>query len=54
MAWPSRSPDLTACDNSLWGVLKEKISHLWLTNLQDLKTAIRDYLYSAFNMEENV
>ena len=23
--WPSRSPDLTACDYWLWGYLKEKV-----------------------------
>ncbi|PSN32090.1 hypothetical protein C0J52_27021, partial [Blattella germanica] len=23
--WPPRSPDLTSCDNSLWGIIKQKI-----------------------------
>ena len=23
--WPPRSPDLTSCDNALWGILKPKI-----------------------------
>jgi hypothetical protein len=36
---------LTTCDDSLWGILKENISQLWLTNIQDLKTAIRDCFY---------
>jgi hypothetical protein len=26
MVWPPRSPDLTACGISLWGIVKENIS----------------------------
>jgi hypothetical protein len=35
---------LTTWDNSLWGILKE-FSQLWLTNLQDLKIAMRNCFY---------
>jgi hypothetical protein len=42
MAWPSRRPDLTKCDKSLWGIVKEKICQLRLTTVEDLKTAIMD------------
>jgi hypothetical protein len=36
------SPDLTICDNSLWGTVKENISQLHLTTAENLKAAIRD------------
>ena len=29
--WPPRSLDLATFDNSLWGIVKEEISHLRLT-----------------------
>jgi hypothetical protein len=45
IAWPRRSPDLTTCDNSLWGILKEETSQPWLIILQDLKRAIKDCFY---------
>jgi hypothetical protein len=28
MVWPPQNPDLTAFGNSLWGIVKEKISQL--------------------------
>jgi hypothetical protein len=39
MVQQSRNPDLTARDNSLKGILKEKSSHLRPTNIQDQKTS---------------
>jgi hypothetical protein len=36
MVWPPRSPDITTCDNSLWGIVKEKIYQLRLATVADL------------------
>ena len=30
--WPPLSPDLTTCDNSLWGFTKEKVAQQRYTN----------------------
>ena len=38
--WPSRSPDLTSCDNALWGILKPKITAYKTRNVDDLKEVI--------------
>jgi hypothetical protein len=54
MMWLPRSPDLTTCDNSLWGIVKDKLSHLRLPTIEDLKAAIRncfnDFQPSAWKM----
>ena len=42
MPWPARSPDLSTCDNSLWGIVKQKISQLHLRTVEDLETAVKD------------
>jgi hypothetical protein len=42
MVWHPRRPDLTTCDNSHLVTVKEKMSHLRLTTVEDIKTAIRD------------
>jgi hypothetical protein len=33
IAWSPRSPDLTICDNSLWGTVRETIFQLRLTTV---------------------
>jgi len=38
--WPPRSPDLTSCDNALWGILKPKILAHKAANVDELKAAI--------------
>jgi hypothetical protein len=47
--WPPKNPDLTTPDNSLWGLIKEripgesgKISGQRLRNKEELKFAVRD------------
>ena len=41
MRWPPRSPDLTPCDFSLWGFVKDTVFvPLLPANLQDLRNRI--------------
>ena len=40
--WPARSPDLTSCDNALWGLLKPRIAARKAQNKEDLKVIIQD------------
>lgn len=40
--WPPRSPDLTSCDNALWGLLKPKIVALKTRDVEELKDAVRN------------
>ncbi|BFY99063.1 hypothetical protein BsWGS_02103 [Bradybaena similaris] len=44
--WPARSPDLSSCDNALWGMLKEDIRKTHYNNTEQLKAAICDSLNS--------
>ena len=37
--WPARSPDLTSCDNALWGILKPRIIAHNATTVDELKAA---------------
>uniref|UniRef100_H3A326 Tc1-like transposase DDE domain-containing protein n=1 Tax=Latimeria chalumnae TaxID=7897 RepID=H3A326_LATCH len=37
LKWPARSPDLTTCDNSLWGYIKEIIQSRRYQNNEELK-----------------
>ena len=39
--WPPRSPDLTSCDNALWGILKPNIVTKKAQTKEELKTVIR-------------
>lgn len=38
--WPPRSPDLTSCDNALWGIVKSNIRQRNPESVDDLKTAV--------------
>lgn len=38
--WPPRSPDITSCDNALWGILKPKIIAHKASDVTALKDAI--------------
>ena len=40
--WPARSPDLSSCDNALWGLLKPRIVARKAQNEEDLKGIIED------------
>jgi len=40
--WPTRSPDLNACDFFLWGYLKSKLYEKKPRTMVDLKQNIRD------------
>lgn len=40
--WSLWGLDFTTCDNSLWAIVKAKISQLHPTTAEDLKTAFRD------------
>ncbi|BFZ09215.1 hypothetical protein BsWGS_12254 [Bradybaena similaris] len=44
--WPARSPDLSSCDNALWGMTKENIRKTRYNNAVQLKAAIRASLNS--------
>jgi hypothetical protein len=41
VAWPPRSPDLSACDFFLWGYLKQKVYVNRPHTIQDVKDNIR-------------
>ena len=40
MQWPARSPDLTTCDNSSWGCIKDVVSKQRCHSNDELKTAV--------------
>jgi hypothetical protein len=40
VTWPSRSPDLSACDYFLWGYLKHKVYENRTHSIDDLKESI--------------
>ena len=40
--WPPRSPDLTSCDNSLWGIIKQKVLKQRYQAVEELKQAVRE------------
>ena len=40
MKWPTRSPDLTTCDNSLWGYIKDIVSKQRYDSNDELKAAV--------------
>ena len=42
VSWPPRSPDLTSCDNALWGMLKPKIVTAKAQSVQQLKDVIQE------------
>lgn len=42
--WPSRSPDLSACDFFLWGYLKSKVYESKPRDLEELKNEIRRHV----------
>ena len=39
--WPARSPDLSSCDNALWGILKPRIVQQKAGNVDALKNIIK-------------
>jgi hypothetical protein len=41
LPWPTRSPDLSACDHFLWGYLKAKVYTSRPRTIDDLKITIR-------------
>lgn len=48
MSWPSHSPDLTKHDNSLWGIIKEKVAGYCCNTNTELWAAITD-AFTFFN-----
>ena len=42
IAWPANSPDLTPLDTFLWGYLKNKVSLVRPTNIDDMKVVIQN------------
>ncbi len=40
--WPARSPDLTSCDNALWGLIKPRIAARKAQNKEDMKIIIQE------------
>lgn len=38
--WPARSPDLTSCDNALWGIIKKHVQEERPNSVADMKKAI--------------
>lgn len=44
--WPPRSCDLTPCDFSLWGILKDMVFSTSPTNLDELRTSIENAFHA--------
>ena len=42
ISWPPRSPDLSNPDNSLWGIIKERVQQVKCVNNSDLREAVVD------------
>ena len=42
LPWPPRNPDLTTPDNSLWGIIKERVAARRYNNNEDLRRAVED------------
>lgn len=38
--WPPRSPDLTSCDNALWGIVKRRVRERKPETVADIKAAV--------------
>lgn len=47
--WPPRSPDLTPCDFFLWGLIKELVYFVEITDIEQLRRRIIE----AFNQVRN-
>lgn len=41
LEWPPRSPDLSSCDNALWGFIKQKVAATRYETVDELKDAVR-------------
>lgn len=50
IAWPARSPDLSSCDNALWGILKRQVISIKCDCVDDLKGVIKN-LFENFDKE---
>ena len=48
--WHARSPDLTSCDNALWGIIKSKLNARKFRNADELKEAVRQE-FSQISLE---
>ncbi len=44
--WPPRSPDLTPCDFSLWGIIKDRVYAQNPRNINHLKSLIQEEFIS--------
>lgn len=42
ITWPARSPDLSSCDNALWGIVKPKVLARKCHTKDELKNVIRE------------
>ncbi len=49
MAWPPRSPDLTPCDFSLWGIVKDCVYAQNRRDINHLKSLIEEEFTSLNN-----
>ncbi|CAF3776126.1 unnamed protein product [Rotaria sp. Silwood1] len=45
--WPPRSPDLTPCDFSLWGIIKDRVYTQNPSNINQLKSLIKQEFTSV-------
>ena len=50
--WPPRSPDLTPCDFSMWGIVKDKVFATKPLNLQHLTDLIEETFENIFSNVE--
>ncbi len=53
MEWPPRSPDLTPCDFSLWGIIKDRVYAQNLRDINHLKSLIEEEFTSLNNNIES-
>jgi hypothetical protein len=40
--WPPRSPDLTPCDFSLWGIIKDRVYSQYPRDINHMKSLIKE------------
>ena len=45
--WSPRNSNLTTCDNSFWGFIKEKVAQQHYTNTDELKRVVTDAFHEV-------
>ncbi len=45
--WPPRSPDLTSCDNALWGIIRKSVNADGATTIAQLEDSIKNAFHAV-------